>query len=124
MRAILRVTDPGGVQGLFGHCFEGHVLMRIIGDGWMVRLDNPVDLFQPWRFYDSMILQSCPSSCIYIYILVMVLYIYIIYISYGYVALSIKLFQVRKTQQNLLEVVETSYSRCLRFKLVFQTQMA
>lgn len=54
----------------------------------------------------------------------MVLYIYIIYISYGYVALSVKLFQVRKTQQNLLEVVETSYSWCLRFKLVFQTQMA
>ena len=27
------VTDPGGVQGLFGCCVEGHGLARTIGDG-------------------------------------------------------------------------------------------
>jgi len=26
-------TNPGGVQGTFGHCVEGHGLMRTIGDG-------------------------------------------------------------------------------------------
>jgi len=26
-------TNPGGVQGTFGHCVEGHSLMRTIGDG-------------------------------------------------------------------------------------------
>ena len=40
------VTNPGGVQGTFGRCVEGHGLMRTIGDGWMVGLDNPVGLFQ------------------------------------------------------------------------------
>ena len=39
------VTDPGGVQGTFGRCVEGHGLMRTIGDGWMVGLDDPVGLF-------------------------------------------------------------------------------
>jgi len=46
-------TDPGGVQGTFGRCVEGHGLMRTIGDGWMVGLGDPVGLFQP---SDSMIL--------------------------------------------------------------------
>jgi len=27
------VTDPGGVQGMFGHCVEGHGLVRTVGDG-------------------------------------------------------------------------------------------
>ena len=42
------VTDPGGVQGTFGRCVEGHGLVRTIGDGWMVGLGDPVGLFQPW----------------------------------------------------------------------------
>ena len=42
------VTDPGGVQGTFGHSVEGHGLVRTIGDGWMVGLGDPVGLFQPW----------------------------------------------------------------------------
>ena len=41
------VTDPGGVQGTFGCCVEGHGLVRTIGDGWMVGLGDPVGLFQP-----------------------------------------------------------------------------
>ena len=40
--------DPGGVQGMLGHCVEGHGLMRTIGDGWMVGLGDPAGLFQPW----------------------------------------------------------------------------
>jgi len=27
------VSDPGGVQGTFGCCVEGHGLVRTIGDG-------------------------------------------------------------------------------------------
>ena len=42
------VTDPGGVQGTFGYCVEGHGLVRSIGDGWLVGLGDPVGLFQPW----------------------------------------------------------------------------
>jgi len=42
------VTNPGGVQGTFGRCVEGHGLVRTIGDGWMVGLGDPVGLFQPW----------------------------------------------------------------------------
>jgi len=42
------VTDPGGVQGTFGCCVEGHGLVRTTGDGWMVGLGDPVGLFQPW----------------------------------------------------------------------------
>ena len=42
------VTDPGGVQGTFGCCVEGHGLVRSIGDVWMVGLGDPVGLFQPW----------------------------------------------------------------------------
>jgi len=49
------VTDPGGVQRAFGCCAKGHGLVRTIGEGQMVGLDDPVGLFQPWRFYDSMI---------------------------------------------------------------------
>ena len=41
-------TNPGGVQGTFGRCVEGHDLVRTVGDGWMVGLDDPVGLFQPW----------------------------------------------------------------------------
>ena len=47
------VTNPGGVQGRFGHCVEGHGLVRTIGGGWMVGLGDPVGLFQPLWFYDS-----------------------------------------------------------------------
>ena len=41
------VTDPGGVQGAFGCCVEGHGLAGTIADGQMVGLDDLVDLFQP-----------------------------------------------------------------------------
>ena len=41
------VTDPGGVQGAFGCCVEGHGLAGTIGEGRMVGLDDPVGLFQP-----------------------------------------------------------------------------
>jgi len=38
------------VQGTFGHCVEGRALVRTIGDGLMVGLDDPVGLFQPlWK---------------------------------------------------------------------------
>ena len=50
------VTDPGGVQGTFGRCVEGHGLVRTIGDGWMVGLGVLVGLFQLWLFCDSMIM--------------------------------------------------------------------
>ena len=43
-----RVTDPGGGQRTFRRCVEGHVLLRTIGDGWMVGLDDLVGLFQSW----------------------------------------------------------------------------
>ena len=42
------VTGPGGVQGTFGCCVEGHGLVRTTGDGWMVGLGDPVGLIQPW----------------------------------------------------------------------------
>jgi len=42
------VTDPGGVQGMLGHCVERRVLVRSTGDGWMVGLGDPVGIFQPW----------------------------------------------------------------------------
>ena len=42
------VTDPGGVQGMFRHCVEGHALVGTTGDMWMVGLDDLVGLFQPW----------------------------------------------------------------------------
>jgi len=42
------MSYPGGVQGMFGRCVEGHGLVRTIGDGWMVGLGDPVGLFQPW----------------------------------------------------------------------------
>ena len=41
------VTNPGGVQGTFGCCVEGHGLARTIDEGRMVGLDDPVGLFQP-----------------------------------------------------------------------------
>ena len=46
------VTDPGGVQGTFGRCVEGHGLVRTIGDGWMVGLG---DLWVFSNLGDSMI---------------------------------------------------------------------
>jgi len=42
------VTDPGGVQGMFRHCAEGHGLVRTIGNRRMFGLDDLVSLFQPW----------------------------------------------------------------------------
>ena len=52
-----RVTNPGGIQGMFRHCVEGHVLVRTVGDGWMVGMDELFQgLFQPCWFYDSIIL--------------------------------------------------------------------
>jgi len=39
------VINPEGVQGAFGCCVEGHGLVRIIGDGWMVGLGDPVGSF-------------------------------------------------------------------------------
>ena len=51
------MTNPGGVQGTFGFCVEGHGLVRTIGDRWMVGLDDLVGLFQPWCFCDSVILR-------------------------------------------------------------------
>ena len=47
------VTNPGGVQGMFGPCVEGHGLMRTIDDGWMVGLG---DLWVFSNLGDSMIL--------------------------------------------------------------------
>jgi len=44
---------------MFGRCVEGHGLMRAIGDGWMVGLGDPVGLFQPWLFYDSIYALHC-----------------------------------------------------------------
>jgi len=41
------VTEPVGVQREFGCCVEGHGLAGTIGEGQMVGLDDPVDLFQP-----------------------------------------------------------------------------
>ena len=41
------VTEPGGVQRAFGCCVERHGLVRTIGEGRMVGLDDPVGLFQP-----------------------------------------------------------------------------
>ena len=39
------VTDPGGVQGMFGFCAGGRGLVSSIGDRWMVGLDDLVGLF-------------------------------------------------------------------------------
>ena len=41
-------SPTGGVQGMFGSCVEGHGLVRTIGDGWMVGLDDLGGLFHPW----------------------------------------------------------------------------
>ena len=30
------VTDPGGIQGMFRRCVEGHGLVGTIGDRWTV----------------------------------------------------------------------------------------
>ena len=32
----------------FRHCIEGQGVVRTIGDGWTVGLDDLVGLFQPW----------------------------------------------------------------------------
>ena len=42
------VINPGGIQGTFRYCVEGHGLERTIGERWTVGLDDLVDLFQPW----------------------------------------------------------------------------
>jgi len=52
----MMTSASSGVQRAFGCCVEGHGLAGTIGEGRMVGLDDPVGLFQPWRFYDSMIL--------------------------------------------------------------------
>lgn len=49
------VTNSGGVWGLFRRCVEGHGLVGTIGDWWTVGLGDPVGLFQPWWFSDSLI---------------------------------------------------------------------
>ena len=41
------VTNPGGVQGMFGHCVEGHGLVRSIGDRRILGLGDLVGLFRP-----------------------------------------------------------------------------
>ena len=40
------VTKPGGVQGTFRHCVEGHGLVRTVGDRWTVGLDDLIGLYQ------------------------------------------------------------------------------
>ena len=42
------VTDPGGVQGTFRCCVEGHSLVRTVGDGQTVGMDDLSGHFQPW----------------------------------------------------------------------------
>ena len=51
-------STTGGVQEMFRCCTEGHNLVGIIADKWMVGLDDLRGLFQPWRFYDSMIFEA------------------------------------------------------------------
>ena len=41
------VTDPGRVQRTFVRYVEGHGLVRTIGEGRILGLDDPVGLFQP-----------------------------------------------------------------------------
>jgi len=48
----------GDVQVMLRCCTEGHGLVGIIGDRWMVGLDDLRGLFQPWWFYDSMNLKK------------------------------------------------------------------
>ena len=38
----------GGVQGMFGHCVEGHGSVRTVSDRLTVGLDDLVGLSQPW----------------------------------------------------------------------------
>ena len=40
------VTIPGGAQGMFRCCVEGHGLERTISDWWVVGLDDLEGLFQ------------------------------------------------------------------------------
>jgi len=42
------VTIPGGVQETLRCCTEGHGLVGIIGDRWMVGLEDLGGIFQPW----------------------------------------------------------------------------
>lgn len=42
------VTGPGGAQGTFKHCVEGHGLVGNICDRWMFWLDDLRCLFQLW----------------------------------------------------------------------------
>ena len=34
---------------------QNNICVGTIDDGWMVGLDDLVGLFQPWRFYDSVL---------------------------------------------------------------------
>jgi len=49
------VTVPGGVQEPCGCGTEGHSLEGNIDGRWMVALDDLRHVFQPWRFYNSII---------------------------------------------------------------------
>jgi len=50
------ITNPGCVEGMFRRCVEGYGLVRTVGDTWTVGLDDLGGLFQPCRFYESVIL--------------------------------------------------------------------
>ena len=42
------MTIPGGVHKRFRYCTKGHGLVGNIDGRWMVGLDDPGGLFQPW----------------------------------------------------------------------------
>jgi len=44
-----RVTIPGGVQGALRCCVERHGLVRTVGNGWMVGLDD-------WRSFPTLVI--------------------------------------------------------------------
>ena len=52
------VTIPGGVQEMFRCCTEGHALGGNTGGSWTVGQDDLRGPFQPWWFYDSMVLME------------------------------------------------------------------
>ena len=52
------VTVPGGAQGMFKCRAEGNGLVGNIGDRWTFELDDLGGFFQPWLFYDCMIMMK------------------------------------------------------------------